>query len=441
MNVNKQCLVIWSRLMKSPDELTQLFRSRGRKVTAQRQCIFRVLQDDVTHPTAESVFATARAEMETISLKTVYQTLNELAAMGEISALDLGTGTTRFDPNVEGVHHHLVCRSCGKVRDLHVDFSSVSVPSDLDEGFEVGEAEVVFRGLCRNAVTAVQRPGSAPRRCTPARRHRLTVRSSTDEGNTREKTRKEANVPELKGSKTESNLKEAFAGESQANRRYLYFAQKADVEGYPDVAALFRSVAEGETGHAFGHFDFLAKVGDPVTGVPVGPTADNLKSAIEGETYEYTEMYPGFARTARDEGFEEVAEWLEVLARAEKSHAGRFTEGLKSLLVTVVPVRPPAISHLVSGLGPARLRAGWPDVVRAMKHEGEPRDPVQPDVDPGGHLRTSAPMNATGTRFVPTSSNSSAVVGSPLDRSSPWCSRTATPCGSRCRRWHGPSTC
>ena len=108
----------------------------------------------------------------------------------------------------------------------------------------------------------------------------------------------------MKGSKTEENLKTAFAGESQANRRYLYFAQKADVEGYPDVAALFRSVAEGETGHAFGHFDFLREVGDPVTGVPVGNTEDNLKSAIEGETYEYTEMYPGFARTARDEGLE-----------------------------------------------------------------------------------------------------------------------------------------
>ena len=125
-------------------------------------------------------------------------------------------------------------------------------------------------------------------------------------------------MPELKDTKTHDNLKEAFAGESQANRRYLYFAQKADVEGYPDVAALFRSVAEGETG-------------DPVTGVPVGATSDNLKSAIEGETYEYTEMYPGFARTARDEGFDEIAEWFETLARAEKSHAGRFTEGLASV--------------------------------------------------------------------------------------------------------------
>ena len=135
----------------------------------------------------------------------------------------------------------------------------------------------------------------------------------------------------IKGTKTEENLKEAFAGESQANRRYLYFAQKADVEGYPDIAALFRSVAEGETGHAFGHMDFLAESGDPATGLPIGGTADNLKASIAGETYEYTEMYPGFAKTARDEGFDEVAEWLETLARAEKSHAGRFTEGLESI--------------------------------------------------------------------------------------------------------------
>src|SRR5260370_15502703 len=146
-----------------------------------------------------------------------------------------------------------------------------------------------------------------------------------------EPTRSTRTMPALQGTKTHDNLKEAFAGESQANRRYLYFAQKADVEGYPDVSALFRSVAEGETGHAFGHFDFLAEVGDPVTGVPVGPTGDSLKSAIEGETYEYTEMYPGFAKTARDEGFDEISEWLETLARAEKSHAGRVTSGLASL--------------------------------------------------------------------------------------------------------------
>ena len=135
----------------------------------------------------------------------------------------------------------------------------------------------------------------------------------------------------LAGTKTHENLKEAFAGESQANRRYLWFAQKADVEGYPDAAALFRSVAEGETGHAHGHLDFLAQVGDPATGEPIGETEENFKASIAGETYEYTQMYPGFAKTARDEGFAEIADWFETLARAEKSHAGRFTEGLKTV--------------------------------------------------------------------------------------------------------------
>jgi Fe2+ or Zn2+ uptake regulation protein len=148
--------------MRSPEELTRLFRAHGRKVTAQRQCIFRVLQGDETHPTAESVFDVARSEQETISLKTVYQTLNELAALGEIAALDLGTGTTRFDPNVERLHHHLVCRSCGKVRDLHIDFSGLSVPAGAEEGFELGEAEVVFRGWCSQCRESGHADASSP---------------------------------------------------------------------------------------------------------------------------------------------------------------------------------------------------------------------------------------------------------------------------------------
>ena len=135
----------------------------------------------------------------------------------------------------------------------------------------------------------------------------------------------------LKGTKTHDNLKAAFAGESQANRRYLYFANKADVEGQNDVAALFRSTAEGETGHAHGHLEYLAQVGDPATGEPIGETADNFRASIAGETYEYTQMYPGFAKSARDEGFDEIADWFETLARAEKSHAGRFQQGLDGL--------------------------------------------------------------------------------------------------------------
>lgn len=135
----------------------------------------------------------------------------------------------------------------------------------------------------------------------------------------------------LKDSKTEQHLKDAFAGESQANRRYLYFAAKADIEGYNDVAAVFRSTAEGETGHAHGHLEYLEEVGDPATGLPIGETKDNLKSAIAGETHEYTDMYPGMAKDARDENFDEIADWFETLAKAERSHANKFQKTLDSI--------------------------------------------------------------------------------------------------------------
>ena len=138
-------------------------------------------------------------------------------------------------------------------------------------------------------------------------------------------------MPTLKGTKTHANLKAAFAGESQANRRYLYFAKVADVEGYPEVAGNFRDTAEGETGHAHGHLDYLKQVGDPATGLPIGNTAKNLKAAVAGETHEYETMYPGMAKTAREEGFDDIAEWFETLAKAEKSHAGRFQKMLDTL--------------------------------------------------------------------------------------------------------------
>ena len=135
----------------------------------------------------------------------------------------------------------------------------------------------------------------------------------------------------LKGTETEQNLKDAFAGESQANRRYLYFAAKADIEGYNDVAAVFRSTGEGETGHAHGHLEYLEETGDPATGLPIGGTSDNLKAAIEGETHEYTDMYPGMAKKAREEGFDEIADWFETLAKAERSHENRFQQELDNL--------------------------------------------------------------------------------------------------------------
>jgi Fe2+ or Zn2+ uptake regulation protein len=134
--------------VRTDDQLTDLFRARGRKVTPQRQRIFRALHGNEGHPSAEMVYDEVRAEMSTISLKTVYQTLHELAEMGEIAALDLGTGMVRFDPNVETPHHHLVCRSCGKVRDLFVSIDGLEVDPLDALGYEVASAEVVFRGRC-----------------------------------------------------------------------------------------------------------------------------------------------------------------------------------------------------------------------------------------------------------------------------------------------------
>ncbi len=135
----------------------------------------------------------------------------------------------------------------------------------------------------------------------------------------------------LKGTRTHDNLKAAFAGESQANRRYLYFAKVADVEGRPDVAGLFKDTADGETGHAHGHLDYLKPVGDPATDLPIGDTVSNLRAAVAGETHEYTDMYPGMAKSAREEGFGEIADWFETLAKAEKSHAGRFQQLLDTI--------------------------------------------------------------------------------------------------------------
>jgi rubrerythrin len=141
----------------------------------------------------------------------------------------------------------------------------------------------------------------------------------------------------VKGTKTEQSLKEAFAGESQANRRYLYFANQADIAGANDVAAVFRSTAEGETGHAHGHMEYLIEggAGEPGTGMPAKTVAQALEAAIAGETHEYTDMYPGMAKTARDEGFDEIADWFETLAKAERSHANKFAKTLEMHLANV----------------------------------------------------------------------------------------------------------
>jgi len=135
----------------------------------------------------------------------------------------------------------------------------------------------------------------------------------------------------LKGSKTEQNLKLAFAREAEANRRYVYFASKADIEGYVDVASLFRKTAEAETGHAAGLLEYLESCGDPTTGSPMGGTEANLISAIAGELHESEELYPTMAKQAREDGLNDIADWFEVLAKAERTHITRFEKALEKL--------------------------------------------------------------------------------------------------------------
>jgi len=136
---------------------------------------------------------------------------------------------------------------------------------------------------------------------------------------------------EIKGSRTENNLRDAFERESQANRLYLYFAQKAEAEGFPDIASVFRSTAEGETGHAHGLLEYLEPCGAPGSGLPFGCTADNLRAAIATEHDDGEARYPEMARVARDEGFAEIADWFESLAGAEHSHAERFRAVLRRM--------------------------------------------------------------------------------------------------------------
>jgi Fe2+ or Zn2+ uptake regulation protein len=136
--------------MRTVDDLTERFRARGLRVTPQRQAIFRLLHGDATHPTVEALHERACAVMPTISLKTVYQTVHDLEAMGEVELIHLGTGSVRVDPNVESAHHHLICTVCGRVRDVLVDVRDLRLPVRDRRGFTVSDVEVHFRGVCED---------------------------------------------------------------------------------------------------------------------------------------------------------------------------------------------------------------------------------------------------------------------------------------------------
>jgi Fur family transcriptional regulator, peroxide stress response regulator len=133
--------------MRPPAELVSAFRGQGLKVTPQRQLLFRLLHDNHSHPTAEALYAVASEIMPGISLRTIYQTLNDLAAMGELQVVSVGSGSTRFDPNTDN-HHHAHCSTCGTVIDVYVDDLAALNVSGLD-GFSADSAHIVFSGVCQ----------------------------------------------------------------------------------------------------------------------------------------------------------------------------------------------------------------------------------------------------------------------------------------------------
>jgi Fe2+ or Zn2+ uptake regulation protein len=152
--------------MKSPTELAEAFRAKGLKVTPQRQLLFSLLDDNTTHPTAEALYTIASAQMPGISLRTVYTTLSDLVEMGELHAVSVGTGATRFDPNVDD-HHHGVCDACGSIIDLYVDGSDALVV-DGDDRFTPRSASIVFHGTCAQCAGAIDSPDTPT---TPNKEH------------------------------------------------------------------------------------------------------------------------------------------------------------------------------------------------------------------------------------------------------------------------------
>ena len=184
----------------------------------------------------------------------------------------------------------------------------------------------------------------------------------------------------LKGSKSFENLKEAFAGESQANRRYLYFARVADIEGFPDIAGLFKDTADAETGHAFGHLDFLKEVGDPVTGEPIGKTEKNLKSAVAGETYEYTQMSRAWPRPRAPRA---STSWRSGLRRSPKRKSRTLAGSTRVCSRSPAKIRLKRFSYDGLPAGGGRGEGSWDHAAllrcpaAAGLHPGERRPPTR----------------------------------------------------------------
>jgi Fe2+ or Zn2+ uptake regulation protein len=135
--------------MNPTEVITQRLRAQGLRLTPQKRVVIGLLQNNTAHPTVDSLYENARQEVPSISRRTVYQTVNDLESMGEVTLLDLGTGSVRVDPNVEHPHHHMICSECGVVRDAVIDVSALTPSARDRRDFDVTDVEVNFRGVCR----------------------------------------------------------------------------------------------------------------------------------------------------------------------------------------------------------------------------------------------------------------------------------------------------
>ncbi len=177
----------------------------------------------------------------------------------------------------------------------------------------------------------------------------------------------------LKGTKTEKNLMAAFAGESQARNRYTYFASKAKKEGYVQMSAIFEETANQEKEHAKRLFKFLQGGEVEITGsFPagiIGDTVDNLKASAGGENYEWTEMYPSFAKIAKEEGFDKIADVFEAIAIAEKQHEKRYLDLIKNIENGKVFKKEKQVTWVCRNCGYVHKGTEAPEVCPACAHK------------------------------------------------------------------------
>ena len=269
--------------------------------TVQRAMTLEAVRRLHAHPTAEEVYRQVAAEHPSVSRATVYRNLRQLAESGLLLKINTTDGADHFDHRCDA-HYHAGCLRCGRVFDVEL-----RQPPQLEKllgdthGFAVSGYDLLFRGVCPEC----------------GGKHPYNKKSKTKGKETNmNKTTKYA------GTQTEKNLMAAFAGESEARNKYTYFASKAKKDGFEQIAALFLKTAENEKEHAKLWFKELEGIGS---------TAENLLSAAEGENYEWTDMYEGFARTADEEGFHELAQRFRLVGAVEKHHEERYRALLRNV--------------------------------------------------------------------------------------------------------------